>query len=267
MIHIHSRTLSSPLNHEHRRVSGAVVCSVAIHVLALVVLSWLAYGRNSATAELRESLHVPQRIVWVAMQGPSGGGGGSKRRVPEPPRPVPPQATQASVPVPPPTEVPQDTLPPAPPTIEPQPLAFAEIADASTAGAAAPPAAALGEGPGRGSGSGAGDGAGPGTSNGFGGGAYRPGNGVTSPVPVRRASPLYTPEAMRARAQGVITVECVVEPNGECGEVRIVRSFTPPYGLDRQALDAARRWRFRPGTRDGEAVPVLVSLEIEFNVR
>jgi protein TonB len=83
---------------------------------------------------------------------------------------------------------------------------------------------------------------------------------------VRRASPQYTAEAMRARAQGIIIVECVVEPSGECGDVRIVRAFTPPYGLDRQAVDAARRWHFRPGTRGGQTVPVLVSFEIAFNI-
>jgi protein TonB len=78
---------------------------------------------------------------------------------------------------------------------------------------------------------------------------------------------MYTAQAMRARAQGVITIECVVEPNGECGDLRIVHGFTPPFGLDEQALAAARRWRFRPGTRAGEPVPVLVNLEIEFNIR
>jgi protein TonB len=72
---------------------------------------------------------------------------------------------------------------------------------------------------------------------------------------------------MRARAQGVITVECVVEPSGECGDVRVVHAFEPPFGLDQQALAAARRWRFTPGTRNGEPVPVLVNLEIEFNIR
>jgi len=72
---------------------------------------------------------------------------------------------------------------------------------------------------------------------------------------------------VRARAQGVITVECVVEPDGECGDLRVLRAFNPPFGLDQQALEAARRWRFRPGMRDGEAVPVLVNLEIEFNIR
>jgi protein TonB len=90
---------------------------------------------------------------------------------------------------------------------------------------------------------------------------------VTSPFPTYRAQPQYTSEAMRARAQGVITVECVVEPNGACGDVRIAQAFSPPYGLDQQALAAARRWKFRPGTRAGEPVPVLVNLAIEFNIR
>ena len=116
-------------------------------------------------------------------------------------------------------------------------------------------------------GDGDGAGAGDGKERGFGGDAYRPGNGVTWPVPVTRASPRYTAAAMRARAQGIITVECVVEPNGECGDVRVVRAFTPPFGLDAEAIETARRWRFRPGMRAGEAVPVLVNLEIEFNIR
>jgi len=72
---------------------------------------------------------------------------------------------------------------------------------------------------------------------------------------------------MRARAQGIITVECVVEPEGACGDVRIVHEFNPPFGLDQEALDAAKRWRFRPGMRNGQPVPVVVSLEIEFNIR
>jgi protein TonB len=160
--------------------------------------------------------------------------------------------------------VPAEITPPAP--VEPQP-ATAVVADAVSAGAAGTTAAAPGNGAGNGAGGGNGDGAGPGRDKGFGGDAYRPGNGVTSPIPIRRASPSYTAEAMRARAQGVITVECVVEPNGECGDVRVVRAFMPPFGLDQQALEAARRWRFRPGTRAGEAVPVLVNLEIEFNIR
>jgi hypothetical protein len=39
------------------------------------------------------------------------------------------------------------------------------------------------------------------------------------------------------------------------------------YGLDQQAVASAREWRFRPGTRLGEPVPVQVTLEIAFSIR
>jgi TonB family protein len=90
---------------------------------------------------------------------------------------------------------------------------------------------------------------------------------VTNPIPVRQSSPRYTADAMRARVQGMVTIECVVEPNGECGEMRIIRGPTPSFGLDQEALASAREWRFRPGTRDGKPVPVLVNLELAFNIR
>lgn len=38
-------------------------------------------------------------------------------------------------------------------------------------------------------------------------------------------------------------------------------------GLDQQAIASARRWRFRPGERLGQPVPVRVTLLIEFNIR
>lgn len=92
------------------------------------------------------------------------------------------------------------------------------------------------------------------------------GNGVTPPQPLTRASGKYAPAAVHARAQGIITVECVVEPRGECGDVRVVRAFNPAFGLDAEALSAARRWRFRPGTRNAMPVRVLVRLDIEFRI-
>ena len=246
------------------RISGAVVCSTAAHALALGALLWLTLAQARDTKDATPEATMA-RLVWVAMPGPSGGGGGSKAIVPPPPKFTPPPATRTlEAPVP--SVVPTEVLPPAPEPIEPAPPA-ATVADVSSSGAVGSIPAAPGNGTGGGAGPGDGAGAGPGHDKGFGDGAYRPGNDVTSPVPIRRAQPSYTSEALRARAQGTITVECVVEPNGECGEMRVVRTFTPPFGLDQQALDAARRWRFRPGTRGGDPVPVLVNLELEFNIR
>jgi TonB family protein len=246
------------------RISGAALCSTAAHALAIGALLWLAFAParnvNDTTPETTTA-----RVVWVAMPGPSGGGGGSTATVPPPPKLTPPPATRTPD-APTPTVVPTEITPSAPTPVEPAPPT-AVVADASSSGAVGSPAAAPGDGTGAGAGPGDGAGAGPGTDQGFGGGAYRPGNGVTSPIPIRRAEPAYTAEAVRAREQGVVTVECVVEPTGECGDVRVLRAFSPPFGLDQQALVAARRWRFRPGMRDGEPVPVLVNLEIAFTIR
>ena len=234
-------------------------------MLVALLLLWVA-GRRPETVHDHPRPDT-ERIVWIATPGPGGGGGGNPVRTPPPPRPAPRKATRTTAPpAPAVTVVPQEITPVVPQPQEPQPPAPAAIADASASGALDAPSLA-GGGTGDGNGIGNGSGSGPGLDRGFGDGAYQIGNGVTTPVPIRRASPQYTVEAMRARAQGIITVQCVVEPDGECGDLRILHEFDPPFGLDREALEAARRWRFRPGMRNGQPVPVVVSLEIEFNIR
>jgi protein TonB len=90
---------------------------------------------------------------------------------------------------------------------------------------------------------------------------------VTLPIEIRKGTPQYTAEAMRARAQGSIMVECVVQTNGTCTNIRVKHSFNPAFGLDQEAIRAAGQWRFRPGMRRGEPVPVLVTMEIAFALR
>jgi TonB family protein len=72
---------------------------------------------------------------------------------------------------------------------------------------------------------------------------------------------------MRAKVQGVVHLEGVVLPDGTVGDVRVTRSLDRVFGLDEEAIKAARRFRFAPGTRFGEPVAVLVSFEIEFTLR
>lgn len=113
---------------------------------------------------------------------------------------------------------------------------------------------------------------GPGTSPGrdtpgFGDGAIPGGPGVTLPIPILRASPKYTVEAMRARIQGVAMIECVVLPDGTVGDARVTRSLDRVFGLDEEAIAAAKRWRFRPGLLNGKPVPVIVTIELAFSVR
>jgi protein TonB len=72
---------------------------------------------------------------------------------------------------------------------------------------------------------------------------------------------------MRAKVQGTVLLECIVRPDGSVGDVQVLRSLDPTFGLDQEAIKAAKAWRFTPGTRLGEPVSVYVTIELQFTLR
>jgi TonB family protein len=91
-------------------------------------------------------------------------------------------------------------------------------------------------------------------------------DGVSAPKAIREVKPRYTAEAQRRGVQGVVVVECTVLPDGTVESPRIVRSLDALYGLDEEALAAARQWRFEPATKDGVPVPASVTIELAFRL-
>ena len=91
--------------------------------------------------------------------------------------------------------------------------------------------------------------------------------GVTAPRVIQEVKANYTAAAMRARIQGVVVLECVVEPDGRVGPVRIVRSLDAVHGLDEEAVRTLRQWRFVPAMKDGVSVRIAVKVEISFTIR
>jgi protein TonB len=89
---------------------------------------------------------------------------------------------------------------------------------------------------------------------------------VTMPVLVRSVEPKYTADAMRAKLTGTVTVDLVVDTDGNVLRSRISRSLDPNLGLDRSALDAARQWQFKPGLVNGQPANVLVTVTMEFRL-
>jgi TonB family protein len=101
----------------------------------------------------------------------------------------------------------------------------------------------------------------------FAAGAFWPGAlGVQAPVLVNYVIPKYTSEALSRRLQGTVEVEAVVLADGSVRGVRILRSIDPRYGLDANAIAAARAQRFLPGTLNGQPVPVLATWTLDFVV-
>ncbi len=266
-----------------QRSGKAFLASLAAHaaMAMLVVLATRSTKASHPDTKASETTNV--RMVWLNKPGPSGGGGGGGNLMKEPPRRAElPGHDARTVPATRPRAI--DSPAPAPPDREPAPEVVIPVETLALGtqvlpGAMdAPPAAPTrSQGPGNGGGAGSnlGGGDGPGRGRGFGDGLdagmdgdiYRPGAGVTMPIELRKGMAQYTTEAIRARAQGAITVECVVRPSGVCTNIRVVHAFNPTFGLDQEAIKAAAQWRFRPGMRRGEAVPVLVTMEIAFALR
>jgi TonB family protein len=96
---------------------------------------------------------------------------------------------------------------------------------------------------------------------------YQPGGDVTSPRAIREAKAVYTQEALRRKIAGTVLIQGVVGIDGALHDPRVVRSLDPIYGLDDEALKAARQWQFAPGTRAGQPVAVTVVIEITFSAR
>jgi protein TonB len=91
---------------------------------------------------------------------------------------------------------------------------------------------------------------------------YRVGGEVTPPQVVSRASPEYTEAARRARVNGIVILEAVVDKQGDVVRTRVLKGL--PMGLDQAAVDAVTQWKFSPATRNGKPVAVYFILTVNF---
>ncbi len=270
-----------------QRSSGAAIVSLLSHLAFLLIL--YVGIRVVPAGQAPEAVKPPEpnyQLVFRAEPGPGGGGGGGGNKSPEPPRRVElPGKDRMTVPVapkapvtPPKQEPPKDVEPPPVPqmTIPVQSLSSGAVPVAGVIDRTAVPSGTsqgagtgggAGTGAGTGVGSGQGSGLGAGYGGGTGGGAYRPGSGVSQPTLVSQVKPQYTTEAMRAKIQGKVWLEVVVMPDGRPGDIKIARSLDRTFGLDEEAMKAMRMWRFRPGMRQGAAVPTIIVVEMEFSLR
>jgi TonB family protein len=91
--------------------------------------------------------------------------------------------------------------------------------------------------------------------------------GVAIPKLIREVKPAYTSDAMRERITGAVWLEAVVREDGAVGDIEVVRSLDPHFGLDAEAIKALRQWRFAAGTKDGRPIPVVITVELTFTLK
>jgi len=91
--------------------------------------------------------------------------------------------------------------------------------------------------------------------------------GVTMPKLLKGVHATYLAEAMRLGIQGSVLLEAVVQTDGTVGDVRVTRSLDRASGMDEEAVNSLKKWRFAPGKKDDVPVPVMVEVEMSFSLR
>ncbi len=110
-----------------------------------------------------------------------------------------------------------------------------------------------------------GPGNGPGWGPGDGNSVYVPGQtGVVIPALIFAPEAEFSDEARRNKYQGTCMLSVIVDAHGTPQNVHVIRTLG--MGLDEKALEAVRRYRFKPGTKDGKPVPVIISVAVDFRL-
>jgi TonB family protein len=126
----------------------------------------------------------------------------------------------------------------------------------------------IGNGHGSGIGPGDGPGLGPGKDGGFGGdgvGYMGVGGGaVTAPTLLSKTEPEYSEEARKARLQGTVLLRIEVDAHGLPQNIAVRQALG--LGLDDRAIDAVKKWRFRPGKVNGKPAAVVAFVEVNFRL-
>lgn len=87
---------------------------------------------------------------------------------------------------------------------------------------------------------------------------------VVPPVLIEDVTAEYTDEAVKARVEGQVILELTINNSGEVRDVKLVQGLG--YGLDEAAIEAAKNFRFRPATYNGEPIAVSLNFGIQFSL-
>jgi protein TonB len=88
--------------------------------------------------------------------------------------------------------------------------------------------------------------------------------GVIASKLVRRVDPVYPPIAIRARIQGVVVLQVLVNEEGAVEEVSVISGHQL---LAPAAIEAVKQWRYSPTLLNGQHVPVKATVTVNFILR
>jgi len=96
-------------------------------------------------------------------------------------------------------------------------------------------------------------------------GPIQVGGDVLPPEKTFAPQPQYTEIARKARLQGVVIVQAIIDKQGSVTNVKVLKGLG--MGLDQAAVDAIKKWKFEPATLNGKPVAVYYNLTVNFRLQ
>ncbi len=89
-------------------------------------------------------------------------------------------------------------------------------------------------------------------------------SGIRAPQRVVNVAPVYPAIARSAHLEGVVIIEATIDEHGNVVRTDVLRSISL---LDAAAVDAVRQWKFRPTLLNGIAVPIVMTVTVNFTLQ
>lgn len=264
---------------KEKRGGASSVISVVLHVAIIAAILWAFLATKKVLPKAPEHVtrvDIPAYMPIAPPKGPAmgGGGGGGSHDIIQTPKGHLPEIQKTPVAAPMVIENNHPKLEAAPAINMPKEIQMANsnlpnLGDPRTAvvGAASNgigSSGGMGIGAGGGIGSGKSNGFGSGVGGGYGGGLYHVGGAVAAPQLLSAPDPEFTDEARRVKFEGTCVVSLIVDAQGNAQRIQVIRHLG--MGLDEKALEAVRRYRFKPAMLQGRAVPVEMNIEVNFHI-
>jgi TonB family protein len=90
------------------------------------------------------------------------------------------------------------------------------------------------------------------------------GKGVQPPRVLYQPDPDYSEEARRSGTSGMVLLSLIVGRDGAPRDIKIVMPLGG--GLDENAINAVKTWKFDPATKNGKPVAVQLMIEVQFRL-
>ncbi|MCR6655443.1 MAG: energy transducer TonB [Opitutus sp.] len=83
-----------------------------------------------------------------------------------------------------------------------------------------------------------------------------------APVPVRTVAPSYPAELGGEKVAALVMVRCSIDEQGNVTDATVQKSSNAVF--DHNAVEALKRWKFKPATEDGKPIAIVVSIPVKF---